>query len=496
MLGNAITRKSQVDLTLTTTRSYPLTNGDTMVAAAGLFAPTIRYHNGTFYIACTNVGEEGEDFEAGNFYIYSKDIMAADSWSDVIPLALHGIDPSIFIDPTDGRAYVTGSWRLPRSEQPTSTIKQWEIDLATGKELSEIREIWGGHSQIYTEGPHMYLKDGWYYLLVAEGGTFEHHHLSLARSRSVWGPFEPCPHNPVLTSYGTSEPIRDAGHGELFQDVEGRWWAACLAVRKGKDGNSTRYPLGRESFLTPVSWPEGEWPTIEHPRLTFRREAPRSKAQRYIDKPGPEVGDCYIRFHEKENFKWDTAKSGSARRDVQLRASKTDLSVGVGSATFTGQRQRRLVGSSVSATLELGGLHGARRPLRAGVTVYKDDLRYATIGVEAGTTASGEVKVVLDARNNAPVRRVALAAAALAADVEAVELLVTAKGDSYEFSYREKRRDGSLAELAALGEVDAKEFTERDFTGTLFGIYATEEGDDVPESDRNWVSFRAYEVDA
>lgn len=371
-----------------------------MVAAAGLFAPTIRHHNGTFYIACTNVGCEGEDFDASNFYIYSNDITAADSWSDPIPLALHGIDPSIFIDPTDGRAYVQGSWRLPRTEQPTSTIKQWEIDLATGKELSPIREIWEGHSRIYTEGPHIYLKDGWYYLLVAEGGTFEHHHLSLARSRSVWGPFEPCPTNPVLTSYGTSEPIRDAGHGELFQDLEGRWWAAVLAVRKGEDGESTRYPLGRESFLTPVSWPEGEWPTIEHPHLSFRREpvAPSSgKVRPRIADPGPAVGDCYIRLLEQDNFKWDGGEPGSARRDVRLRASKTDLSVGVGSATFTGQRQRRLIGSSVSATLELGGLHrqvgSGCGALRAGVAVYKDDLRYATVGVEVAG-GEGGVNVV------------------------------------------------------------------------------------------------------
>lgn len=501
-----------------------------MIAAAGLFAPTIRHHDGMFYIACTNVGCEGSDFAASNFYIFSKDIKAADSWSDPIPLALHGIDPSIFIDPVDGRAYVQGSWRLPRTEQPTSTIKQWEIDLASGKELSPIREIWEGQSRIYTEGPHMYVKDGWYYLLVAEGGTFEHHHLSLARSRSVWGPFEPCPSNPVLSSYGTSESIRDAGHGELFQDGDGRWWAVVLGVRKGKGGLSTRYPLGRESFLTPVSWPQDEWPTIEHPRLSFEREmvsSPSRTKLSVLPTQAPETSDCYIRLPELDNYQWGSAESGSNRRDVRVRASNAGLSVGLGTTTFTGQRQRRFEGSSVSATVDLAELrkhcNGQHGVLRAGLTVFKDELRYATVGIEeAPAAAGGGIEIVLDLKNNSPVRRIACAEAALGADVDTLRLMITAKGDMYEFSYQELKSAEKTAEntvvngngtsnghmkgavvenkaggsWCVLDEVDAEEMTERDFTGTIFGLYANKDGGDLPDSERPWISFKDYVVSA
>lgn len=485
-----------------------------MIAAAGLFAPTIRYHNGTFYIACTNVACEGSDFAASNFYIFSKDITRADSWSDPIPLALHGIDPSIFIDPADGRAYVQGSWRLPRTEQPTSTIKQWEIDLATGKELSPIREIWEGQSRIYTEGPHMYAKDGWYYLLVAEGGTFEHHHLSLARSRSIWGPFEPCPSNPVLTSYGTSESIRDAGHGELFQDSLGRWWAVVLAVRKGRNGTSDRYPLGRESFLTPVSWPKGDWPTIDHPQLCFRRGliSPSPTKLSSLPDPVPEVSDCYIRLPELSDYQWGGAVSTSSNsRDVRVRASKTNLSVGNGTTTFTGQRQRRLEGSSVSATIDLKCLRGRSSRnglLRAGVAVYKDDLRFATVGIETSATVQSDIAVVVDLKNNAPVRQIASTKGGLAAGVDMVSLTITAKGDKYEFSYQEishaessremeiSNGSGIVRPVNILGEVDMIEMSERDFTGTIFGLFANEDGEDMLDSDKTWVSFRCYRVNA
>lgn len=138
-----------------------------MIGAGGLFAPTMRYYHGTFYIVCTNVGEEGEGFQAENFLISTSDIWS-DQWSDPIKLELHGIDPSLFIA-DGGTAYLQGSFRLERTEQPTSTIKQYQIDLETGRRLSEIVEIWPGYSKVYTEGPHIDKKDGYHYLLVAEG---------------------------------------------------------------------------------------------------------------------------------------------------------------------------------------------------------------------------------------------------------------------------------------------------------------------------------------
>ncbi|THY61342.1 xylosidase/arabinosidase [Aureobasidium pullulans] len=251
-----------------TTHAFPLDTGHIMVASAGLWAPTIRHHKGRFYIICTNCTRGGEAFLTQNFYIYTDDIMS-NEWSDPIFVDFKGIDPSLFFD-IDDRVYFQGSWELTRERQPTCTIKQFEIDITTGKPLSETQEIWTGAAKYDTEGPHIYRKDGYYYLVVAEGGTLEHHMLSIARSRSIWGPFESYEYNPILTSDLKNEFVQNTGHGELFHDASGAWWAVVLGVRESEGGRS---PIGRESFLTPVDWPKGGWPTIDQPRMTFTRFA-------------------------------------------------------------------------------------------------------------------------------------------------------------------------------------------------------------------------------
>lgn len=108
------------------------------------------------------------------------------------------------------------------------------MDLPTGKALSEVVKIWDGFSKD-AEGPHLYKKDGWYYLLAAEDGTFEHHCITMASSRSIWGPFESYEKNPVLTAFGTKEAVQHTGHGDLYHDGAGGWWAVCLGVRCGDD---------------------------------------------------------------------------------------------------------------------------------------------------------------------------------------------------------------------------------------------------------------------
>lgn len=182
-----------------------------------------------------------------NFIISTKDIWR-DTWSDPVLFYFHGLDTSLFFD-QENRAFIQGGWALNSQGQPRTTIKQVEIDIHTGKLLSDTKEIWTGFAKYDSEGPHMYLKDGYYYLLIAEGGTFEHHMLTIARSKSIWGPFESHAKNPILTADGTKEYIQNVGHGDIFQDATGEWWAVVLGVRNRHD----RFPLGRETFLTRVS---------------------------------------------------------------------------------------------------------------------------------------------------------------------------------------------------------------------------------------------------
>ena len=212
----------------------------------GIYAPTIRHHDGTFYMVTTNVSDRG------NFYVTAKD--PAGEWSDPIWVREGGIDPDLFFD-DDGRTYLL-------TAQGAGEIHLAEIDLKTGRLLSRSEIIWRGTGGRCAEGPHMYKKDGWYYFMIAEGGTEYGHCETIARSHDLHGPFEGCPANPILShalARGYQNPIQGTGHADLIQAHDGSWWLVCLAFRPL---NGFHHVLGRETFLAPVKWDENGWPVV------------------------------------------------------------------------------------------------------------------------------------------------------------------------------------------------------------------------------------------
>lgn len=242
-LGHALDRPTQLNL-------------DRLEHSLGIFAPTIRYNNGTFYIITTNVGS------IGNFIITAKD--PAGPWSD--PFILNnapGIDPSIFFD-GDGKAYYTGTNAVPDIAEYSGDNEIWlqELDLVTMQLIGSRYGLWRGALKhaIWSEGPHLYKVNGYYYLMIAEGGTDYHHSVTIARSTSLKGPYEGNPANPILTHrhLGRSYPIVNAGHADLVETQNGEWWMVALASRPY--GGYYRN-LGRETFLIPVVWEEG-WPVV------------------------------------------------------------------------------------------------------------------------------------------------------------------------------------------------------------------------------------------
>lgn len=210
----------------------------------GMYAPTIRYHNGIFYVICTNVALKDKD--DGNFIVFSKDPRGA--WSQPIFVDCPGIDPSLLFD-DDGKVYYVGAHE---------EIFLAEMDVTNGRLLSKRTPIWGGTGGNNPEGPHLYKINGYYYLLIAEGGTEHGHMVTIARSKDIYGPYESCPHNPVLTNRGTRLPIKAVGHADLVEDQNGNWWAVCLGIRP--ISYPFRHNLGRETFLAPLSWNDDGWP--------------------------------------------------------------------------------------------------------------------------------------------------------------------------------------------------------------------------------------------
>ena len=225
-IGNVLERAAQL----------PLAEPD---AAQGIFSPTIRCNNGTFYIIATNEGN------GGNFLVTAKD--PAESWSDPIWLEQKGKNPSLYFE--EGKCYM--------SYIHDSAVFLCEINPRNGSTLKQGKAIWNGTGRNSPESPRLYKHADWYYLLISEGGDC----LTVARSRNIYGPYESSHSNPIFTHSsieGQNSTIQGTGHGDLFQAADGSWWIVMQAHRCFESGF---HHLGRETFLAPVSW-AGGWPVI------------------------------------------------------------------------------------------------------------------------------------------------------------------------------------------------------------------------------------------
>ncbi|CZR49804.1 uncharacterized protein FPRO_16012 [Fusarium proliferatum ET1] len=416
----------------------PDEDGIKIAAQGGLMAPTIRYHKGTFYIVCTNIYQK--EPPAGkhgcrNFILSTTDIWA-DEWSDTVFFNFQAIDTSLFWDDDDPR---------------------FEIDVKTGKDLSERKMLWEGITKVYPEGPHMYKRDGWYYLLIAEGGCFADHHVIMARSRDIWGPYEVNPANPVLPKADPDGYIQYTGHGDLFQHPSGQWYFACLGVRK----NNGRFIMGRESVLTTASWNQGEFPVIDAvqidvPLPTDQNLCP-SKLPVARKLGRPDVAYLQIRDPVTEHYEHD----GSS---VTLTSSTADLNQDNEPVTFIGKRQRSLHGMS-SATLEAldsSGIKDSR--LKTGLCYYKDEHRYARVFIDVDSK-----NIVFEVINRARSieRTLSQSISASANDkrivfgIDYTELYL-----AFWYSLGE---DGTRREM---GAIDSLDMTGHDFVGPVIGVFA------------------------
>lgn len=247
-IGNVIERPEQLDF-------------DGLRVSRGVFAPTIQFKDGVFYVLNTAVDN------GGNFLATARD--PAGPWSDPVWLpTIDGIDPALFFD-TDGKTYLlnNGPPAGPPRYDGHRAIWMQAFDLAARRPFGPRRVLIDGGvdpstQPIWIEGPHIYRRAGWYYLVCAEGGTGPNHSQVVLRSRKVWGPYIPFPHNPILTQRdlpaARAHPVTNAGHADLVEAPDGSWWATFLGSRTYGEGH---YNTGRETFLLPVTWRDG-WPVI------------------------------------------------------------------------------------------------------------------------------------------------------------------------------------------------------------------------------------------
>lgn len=234
--------------------------------SCGVWAPDLSYADGRFHLIYTDVKRYGLTTSAGasgaslrDFHNYWAHCDRIDGeWSDAVYLNSSGFDPALFHD-DDGRSYLLNMlWDHRPGQKRFAGIICQEMDLRDGSLLGERRLIFEGTELGFTEGPHLYKRDGWYHLLVAEGGTGWNHAVTMARSRSIDGPYEVHPDGPVLTARDKPfSPLQRSGHADLVDLPNGETWMAYLCGRPLPSRG--RCVLGRETAIQPMVWGEDDW---------------------------------------------------------------------------------------------------------------------------------------------------------------------------------------------------------------------------------------------
>lgn len=463
-IGAALNRPEQLNL-------------DGAGVSRGLFAPAIKYHNGVFYIVCTLVDK------GGNFVITAKDPRGP--WSNPVWLPeVDGIDPSLFFD-TDGSTYI-----LYNSIPPDNislydghrTIRVNSFDPQTLKVTSPNRILINGGTDIskkpvWIEAPHIIKKDGWYYLICAEGGTAYNHSEVVFRSRSMNEPFVPFEGNPILTQRhldpNRPDPITTAGHADFVETPDGKWWAVFLACRP-YEGN--HFNTGRETFLAPVEWKDG-WPIINPGFETVQYWYPIAAV---VDKNITPMGGNYSFRDEfdgndlnpRYSFLRTVRRSWYAVQNGTLHMQPLpETCAGTGNPAFIGYRQPHLEGAVTT------GLHfkATSANEKAGLLIFQNERHYYFLHQ---TNRNGKQVLVLEKGpgKDATATVTELANFPLPHRLKApLQLRAQAKEAVYDFYYS---LSGEKWVPVATG-VDARFLsteTAGGFVGVMYALYATAEG--------------------
>jgi alpha-N-arabinofuranosidase len=443
---------------------------DKLGVSRGIFAPAISHHDGMFYVICTQVDA------GGNFVVTATN--PAGPWSDPTWLGFEGIDPSIFFD-DDGRAWVINNGAPDEKPRYDGHRAIWiqEFDPAARRMIGPRKVLVNGgvdisKKPVWIEGPHLYKREGWYYLCCAEGGTSVNHSQVILRSRQVDGPYEPWSQNPILTQRGLDGNVPDAvtstGHADLVIGPDHQWWAVFLGVRP----YGGRYsPMGRETFLLPVQWTEDGWPRILEPgrRVPLVGAAPagaRLSAQPSL----PLNGD----FTWRDDFK-DAALSPAwlmlrapGETWWKLDAPAGHLSLTARPETLGGKANpsylgRRIQHARFTATTALAV--PAADGVAAGLAAFQGERFHYFLAVKRD---AGGATVFLEKAGGGPATVVASAPIAAAT---AIELRVTANDGTCSFAYATEA--GRWTTLVA--DADAKLLTTEvagGFVGATVGLHA------------------------
>ena len=474
-------------------------NLDGQQVSRGLFAPSIRYHNGLFYVTCTLVDI------GGNFVATAKD--PAGPWSKPAWLPqLDGIDPSPFFD-DDGKAYIVYNSIPPehKSLYPGHrTIRIREFDPENLKVKEDERILINGGTDInkkpvWIEGPHILKKDGIYFLIAAEGGTEDQHSEVVFKSANIYGPYVSYEKNPILTQRNLNpqrpNPITSTGHADLVQTESGDWWGVFLGCRPYRPYEGEYYNTGRETFLAPVTWENG-WPVINpgHEEVQYRYSSPVVPSADLADIPrsgnfrtrddfdSPELNRNWV-FLRTPHDRWFDLSTKKGFVTLKLRPETCS---GEMNPSFLGRRQEHLR-CSASAGL-LFTPHAENE--KAGLVVFQNERHFYFICKSLEKNGEAIQVYSSDSSGTSADGMLLVASVPIAKDEGGKEVMlkIDATEGLYSCSFAFDERHWTLLK----DSMDAKFLSTKvagGFVGCMFAIYATSD----KETSTNAASYDWFE---
>ena len=465
-LGHVLDRKGQL----------PLADAK---SSAGIFAPTIRYHAGRFYVVCTNVSG------GGNFIVTAT--RPEGPWSEPKYIDQEGFDPSLFFD-VDGTAYFTRDGNGADVSHPL--IIGAQMDVAKGRFLSKPKSIFAGTGGVWTEASHLYRVGGYYYLVTAEGGTYYEHSVVVARSKKPLGPFTTCPHNPVLSHRERPRhPFQAVGHADWVETQNGECYAVLLGIRP-KGGRF--HHLGRETFLVPVTFGNDGWPRFGKPGSTPGEVPitlpapnlpatpwPKAKPHTNFDGQKLSLEWIYVRNPEPKAFSL-RARTGYLRLNG-LAATMSDN----GPLCFVGRRQQHFE-CRISTLMEFAPQAMADE---AGLVIRSNEQFHYDLVVRRSSLENELAREVLLFSVIAGKKKLVQK---LTLPNGPIELQIHATAKDYEFAFAAgKRRKvlGTLPTRALSCEYQMKS-APITFTGVVVGLYASGQGEKAQSpADFRWFEY-------
>lgn len=462
-IGHVIHRKEQANFTLGISK--------------GMYAPTIRYHNETFYVVCTNVDA------GGNFIVTAKN--PAGPWSNPIWFPnIDGIDPDIFFD-DNGKVYITHNGPPPNNisvHEGHRAIYIFEYDIKNFKIIGEPKLVINGGTNmaekpVWIEGPHIIKKDGFYYMICAQGGTEYRHTEVVFRSKNIFGPYESYEMNPILTQKNLDpnrkNQVTTTGHADFVQLPNGDWWSVFLGCRPYSDDF---YNTGRETFMLPVEWKNG-WPEIiggnepipfihKRPNLPLSTESVSPINGNFIsdDEFDSTALDFKWNFVRTPSEKWYNLKDGKLFIKARKESIQTQTNF-----SFIARRQQHLqFGISTKVSFDLKS-----NKETAGLAAFQNEKNYLLLGIRLN--AENKQEIYLEKATNEVnegkseiVRKQELLSSSKA-------LFFRIEGEAQYFTFYYKRnQDDNWKVLAE--NVDASILSTKKaggFVGTYLGMYAS-----------------------